>query len=91
MQGDQAWRHHRHGPAKQPRLQDPVPKPEAGRNDVLDPRQADVDSDPTTHYIYIYRVPQKYRLKVYGSEGHKNGANQTLILCMFFSTSGHLV
>ena len=23
-----------------------------------------------------YRVPQKYRLKVYGSEGHKNGANQ---------------
>ena len=39
----------------------------------------------------IYRVPQKYRLKVYGSEGHKNGANHILILCMFFSTSGHLV
>ena len=39
----------------------------------------------------MYRVPQKYRLKVYGSEGHKNGANQILILCMFFSTSGHLV
>ena len=38
-----------------------------------------------------YRVPQKYRLKVYGSEGHKNGANQILILCMFFSTLGHLV
>ena len=30
-----------------------------------------------------YRVPQKYRLKVNGSEGHKNGANQILILCMF--------
>ena len=38
-----------------------------------------------------YRVPINYRLKVYGSEGHKNGANQILILCMFFSTSGHLV
>ena len=32
----------------------------------------------------IYRVPQKYRSKVHGSEGHKNGANQILILCMFF-------
>ena len=42
-------------------------------------------------YVCLYRVPQKYRLKVYGSEGHKNGANQILILCMFFSTSGHLV
>ena len=42
-------------------------------------------------YSDIYRVPQKYRPKVYGSEGHKNGANQILILCMFFSTSGHLV
>ena len=40
---------------------------------------------------YIYRVPQKYRLKEDGSEGHKNGSNQILILCMFFSTSGHLV
>ena len=40
--------------------------------------------------LSTYRVPQKYRLKVYGSEGHKNGANQILILCMFFSTSGHL-
>ena len=39
----------------------------------------------------IYRVPQNYRLKVNGSEGHKNGANQILIMCMFFSTSGHLV
>ena len=37
-----------------------------------------------------YRVPQNDRVKVYGSEGHKNGANQILILCMFFSTSGHL-
>ena len=41
--------------------------------------------------LVYYRVPQNYRLKVYGSEGHKNGANQILILCMFFSTSGHLV
>ena len=41
--------------------------------------------------VNMYRVPQKYRPKVYGSEGHKNGANQILILCMFFSTSGHLV
>ena len=41
--------------------------------------------------IALYRVPQKYRPKVYGSEGRKNGANQILILCMFFSTSGHLV
>ena len=40
---------------------------------------------------HLYRVPQKYRLKEYGSEGHKNGANQIIILCMFFSTSGHLV
>ena len=39
----------------------------------------------------FYRVPQKYRLKVYGSEGHKNGANHIIFLCMFFSTSGHLV
>ena len=30
--------------------------------------------------ICSYRVPQKYRPKVYGSEGHKNGANQILIL-----------
>ena len=28
---------------------------------------------------------------VYGSEGHKNEANHILIMCMFFSTSGHLV
>ena len=28
---------------------------------------------------------------VYCSEGHKNQANQILILCMFFSTLGHLV
>ena len=34
---------------------------------------------------------KSYHPKVYGSEGHKNGANQILILCMFFSTSGHLV
>ena len=34
----------------------------------------------------LYRVPINYRLKVYGFEGHKNGANQILILCMFFST-----
>ena len=40
---------------------------------------------------YIYRVPQKYRLKEYGCEGHQTGSNQILILCMFFSTSGHLV
>ena len=41
--------------------------------------------------LWSYRVPINYCLKVYSSEGHKNGANQILILCMFFSTSGHLV
>ena len=47
------------------------------------------------HYVcnalYSYRVPQNYRYKVSGSEGHKNEANPILILCMFFYTSGHLV
>ena len=43
------------------------------------------------HFASTYRVPQKYRPKVYGSEGHKNGANHIIFLCMFFSTSGHLV
>ena len=43
------------------------------------------------YFQNMYRVPQKYRLKVYGSEGHKNGANHILIMCIFFSTSGHLV
>ena len=38
-------------------------------------------------------VKKKWDLKkyVYCSEGHKNQANQILILCMFFSTLGHLV
>ena len=42
----------------------------------------------------IYRVSQKKvgsQKYVYCSEGHKNQANQILILCMFFSTLGHLV
>ena len=42
----------------------------------------------------IYRVSKKkWDLKkyVYCSEGHKNQANQILILCMFLSTLGHLV
>ena len=33
---------------------------------------------------YYYRVPQNYRLKVHGSEGHKNGANQ-ILSCACFS------
>ena len=33
----------------------------------------------------FYRVPQNDRVKVYGSEGHKNGANQIFILCMFLA------
>ena len=33
--------------------------------------------------LHLYRVPINYRLKVNGSERHKNGANQILFLCMF--------
>ena len=60
-----------------------------GTKIILVPQVATLTSIMST--ISKYRVPQKYRLKVYGSEGHKNGANHILFLCMFFSTSGHLV
>ena len=47
-------------------------------------------------YYLIYDigwVKKNWDLKkyVYCSEGHKNQANKILILCMFFSTLGHLV
>ena len=35
------------------------------------------------YFDCFYRVPQKYCRKVYVSQGHKNWANQILILCMF--------
>ena len=49
----------------------------------------DVGLVVTPHSVEVidccYRVPQKYRLKLCGSEGHQNGSNQILILCMFFT------
>ena len=59
------------------------PRDHSAIPDMIRPRQ--------TQAFRCYRVPQKYRLKVYGSEGHKNGANHIIFLCMFFSTSGHMV
>ena len=43
--------------------------------------------------LYTGWVKKKWDLKkyVYCSEGHKNQVNQILILCMFFSTLGHMV
>ena len=39
--------------------------------------------DYSSNNTSMYRVRQKYCPKVYDSEGHKNEANQILILCIF--------
>ena len=85
-------------PGRQPHQHQVLPRPRHWRSFsrflVFSSQNQNTKGNPLTFLLKTTGWTKKnWDLKkyVYCSEGYKNQANQILILCMFFSTLGHLV